>query len=97
MVTFPIEPPIECSFHNLIRLLEYVAIWMILIFEINVYLPNFSNRVIGIIIFERIFSELNRRDNVLVSKGAMTWVMGATVYGCLLLTVPRRYFYCNSL
>ena len=41
---------------------------MPLMFEINVYLPNFSNRVIGFINFERPVSKLYRRHNSLVSQ-----------------------------
>ena len=51
MVAFPVVPLMECTIHNM---LECVVIWMTLMLEINVELPNFSNWAIGIINFERL-------------------------------------------
>ena len=41
------------TFLNLFGLLECLVMWLISMLVIKVYLPNFSNRVIGVINFER--------------------------------------------
>ena len=61
MVTFPVLPLTGSTFLNLFGLLECLVMWLISMPVIKVYLPNFSNRVIGIINFERISPKFYRR------------------------------------
>ena len=77
MVTFSVGPHLECIFHNLFGLLEYMYIIKCLHFDDfnprkNVYLPKVSKRAIGFINFERPFFELFRQNNELVSIGLKT-------------------------
>ena len=55
-------------FLNLFGLLECLVMWLISMPVIEVYLPNFSNRAIGIINFEEPLSKFYRRHYELVSK-----------------------------
>ena len=59
MVTFPVLPLTGFAFLNLYDLLECLVMWLISMPVIKVYLPNFSNRVIGIINFERLSPNFN--------------------------------------
>ena len=54
MVTFPVLPLTGFIFLNLFGLLECLVMWLISMPVIKVLLPNFSNRAIGIINFERL-------------------------------------------
>ena len=53
-VTFPVLPLTGFTFLNLFGLLECLVTWLISMPVIKVYLPNFSNRAIGIINFKRL-------------------------------------------
>ena len=54
LVTFPVLPLTGFIFLNLFGLLECLVMWLISMPVIKVQLPNFSNRAIGIINFERL-------------------------------------------
>ena len=54
MVTFPVLPLTGFTFLNLFGLLECLVMCLISMPVIKVSLPNFSNRAIGIINFERL-------------------------------------------
>ena len=54
MVTFPVLPLTGFTFLNLFGLQECLVMWLISMPVIKVYLPNVSNRAIGIINFERL-------------------------------------------
>ena len=54
MVTFPVLPLMGFIFLSLFGLLECLVMWLISMPVIKVKLPNFSNRAIGIINFERL-------------------------------------------
>ena len=53
-MTFPVLPLTGFTFLNLFGLLECLVMWLISMPVIKVKLPNFSNRAIGIINFERL-------------------------------------------
>ena len=67
MVTVPVLPLTGFIFLNLFGLLECLVMWLISMPVIKVYLPNFSNRAIGIINFERLSPNFSRHYE-LVSK-----------------------------
>ena len=84
MVRFPVLSLTGFIFLNLFGLLECLVMWLISVPVIKVSLPNFSNRAIGIINFERLSPNFytDRSKAVL-----LLWFLTVTCSWC-----PYLYF-----